>query len=190
VATFTVVLDACVLIPASVRSTLLRAAVAGLYRPQWSEDILAEVQRNLATLTSRQRAEQTVGWLRATIEEAMVEGHTSFIPAMPIEHDRHVLAAAVASGAQVIVTFNLRHFPADRLAPLGVEAQSPDEFLRHLLDLAPDVMVDLLRDQAAALISPPLTVDDILDTLARHVPEFVDLVRQKLSVTDLGSGLG
>ena len=36
------VLDACVLFPASVRDTLLRAAAAGLFQLQWTDEILAE----------------------------------------------------------------------------------------------------------------------------------------------------
>jgi hypothetical protein len=47
VSPFEVVLDACVLFPASIRDTLLRAADAGLYRVYWSELILEEVRRNL-----------------------------------------------------------------------------------------------------------------------------------------------
>jgi len=37
----------------------------------------------------------------------------------------------------VIVTLNVRHFPAEVLAPLGIEAVTPDQFLCNLLDLAP-----------------------------------------------------
>lgn len=42
-----VVLDACVLVPASLRDILLRAADADLYRLQWTDNILEEVERNL-----------------------------------------------------------------------------------------------------------------------------------------------
>lgn len=42
-----VVIDACVLVQAPVRDTLLRAAALGLYRPLWSEETLAEVERTL-----------------------------------------------------------------------------------------------------------------------------------------------
>ena len=44
---FMVVLDACVLVPAPLRDTLLRAASVGLYRMQWTDDILEEARRNL-----------------------------------------------------------------------------------------------------------------------------------------------
>ena len=44
---FPALLDACVLVPAALRDTLLRAADAYLYRALWSEDILTEVARVL-----------------------------------------------------------------------------------------------------------------------------------------------
>lgn len=40
-------------------------------------------------------------------------------------NDRHVLVAAIRSGASVIVTFNQTDFPIDALAPFGIEAQQP-----------------------------------------------------------------
>ncbi len=39
-----VVLDACVLLPIALADTLLRIAEKGLYRPLWSDRILAETQ--------------------------------------------------------------------------------------------------------------------------------------------------
>ena len=41
---YTAVLDACVLVPIALADTLLRVAEKGLYRPLWSDRILAEAQ--------------------------------------------------------------------------------------------------------------------------------------------------
>jgi PIN domain len=56
---FGVVLDACVLIPATLRDTLLRAAEKGMYRLHWSDEILDEVRRNLVkrAMTSPENAQ-------------------------------------------------------------------------------------------------------------------------------------
>jgi hypothetical protein len=88
--------------------------------------------------------------------------------------DRHVAAAAVKAGAQVIVTGNLGDF---RDLPDGIEAQSPDEFLCNIFDLDPDGMVELVRSQAADLRKPPRTFEELLTGLAKIVPDFVAAIR-------------
>jgi hypothetical protein len=115
--------------------------------------------------------------------EALVEGYEMLVPAMPTvdPDDRYVLAAAVRSASQVIVTSNLKDFPAEALAPLGIEAQSPDTFLQHQCDLDPQMSGRLLRAQAAEKSRPQLTPEDILDRLAINVPQFAASMRAILS---------
>ena len=86
---------------------------------------------------------------------------------MPDPNDRHVLAAAIVGHADVIVTRNLRDFPDEALEPYGIEAQHPDEFMCHLLDLAPVLVVDTVRTQQAALTNPPVVMDELLATFER-----------------------
>lgn len=176
---FRVVLDACVLIPAALRDTLLRAADAGLYRLHWSEDILTEVERNLIEhgMTSADDARYLIDTMRTYFEEAAVEGYQTIVSSMPNQSkDRHVLAAAVVVNAEVIVTSNLRDFPEDALKPYGIEAQSPDEFLENLFDLDPDGMTRIIVEQARDLNSPQMTVDDVLRAIGQHAPRFAQLV--------------
>jgi hypothetical protein len=85
-----------------------------------------------------------------------------------------VVAAAVKAGAQVVTTSNLKDFVE---LPPGVEAQSPDEFLGNLFDLDPNRFVELLREQAADLVHPPMTFDELLDRLARTAPDTIAAVR-------------
>ncbi len=66
--------------------------------------------------------------------EAMVprQAYERLIPAMANNSkDRHVLAAAVAGRADVIVTFNVSDFPAEACGPYGIDVQDPDTFLVH-----------------------------------------------------------
>ena len=94
------------------------------------------------------------------------------------EKDRHVVAAAVKAGAQVVTTSNLRDFAS---LPDGIEAQSPDLFLTSLFDLQPALFVDLLREQARDLVKPPMALDEFLDRLARVAPELVAAVQDRLA---------
>jgi len=83
--------------------------------------------------------------------------------------DRHVSAAAVKAGARVIVTFNLSDF---KNLPDGFEAQSPDEFLCHLHDLDPNLMLDIILQQAADMIRSARSPTEIAAALAEQAPEF------------------
>lgn len=175
------VLDADVLIPAALRDTLLRAAQRGLYRPYWSAAILAEVERNLvrARLTTAAQARGLVGVLHTAFPRALVADYERLIPDMTNHpKDRHVLAAAVTAGAQIIVTFNLRDFPGEAVARYNIESAHPDTFLTDLADRAPEIMAQVIERQAAALRNPPKTYDDILDNLTGQAPRFAALMRE------------
>lgn len=181
---FIAALDASVLFPASLRDVLLWSAKIGLYRAHITEDILEEVCRNL--ILKKDIAPEKADYLIETIRTAFCDGtdirYRLLISAMPInEKDRHVMAAAVSSGAQVIVIQNLRHFPHRLLSSFDIDALSADEFLVHLFYLDQDMMAEVLLKQAGALRKPAKTVSDVLNTLSQHVPTFVNLARETYS---------
>jgi predicted nucleic acid-binding protein len=120
------VLDANVLLPAPLRDTLLRLAEADLYVPRWSERILDEVAKNLVESgrTDTARAARVTETMAAAFPEAMAPTPviSTIEPAMTNHpKDRHVLAAAVGVGAEVVVTKNLRDFPPTACKPLGIQ---------------------------------------------------------------------
>lgn len=82
---------------------------------------------------------------------------------MPDADDRHVLAAAILCQAGAIVTFNLKDFPAELLAPLGIIAQHPDEFVEHAFGINPAAVIAAVRDHRASLVRPPKSVEELLD---------------------------
>jgi predicted nucleic acid-binding protein len=177
-----VVLDANVLIPAAPRDTLLRAAERGLYQVRWSDAILDEVERNLFEngLTSAIGAHDLISVMRAFFPEALVTGFDGLIDTMPIHpKDRHVLAAAVHAHAEIIVTENLRDFDVAALAQYSIDPLSIDDFLVARFDQSPETMIQIIREQAGDLDSPPITPDDLLGILSTWAPTFVDRVRQE-----------
>lgn len=60
---------------------------------------------------------------------------------LPDPQDRHVLAAAIEGGADVIVTCNLTDFPANEVSKHGLFVQHPDELVTLLLDSAPELVL-------------------------------------------------
>lgn len=190
-----VVLDACVLIPAALCDTLLRAARRGLFRPLWSELILAEVQRNLVRsgmVSDADKAQKRVAAMRQAFSEdrANVTGFDDIIDQMPNQaKDRHILAAAVVAGATTIVTFNLRDFKTAGTPQERIRAQHPDEFLTALATLYPGDMIEVIRAQAAALQKggQTWTPERILDNLARqNITAFVEVARRLLESAQAG----
>jgi hypothetical protein len=169
----TAILDACVLYPAPLRDLLMHLALADLYRAKWTEAIHEEwirsVSDNRPDLT-REQLERTRRLMDSHVRDCIVADYEDIIPtlALPDSDDRHVLAAAIRSGADIIVTFNLNDFPPDILKKWGIEAQHPDDFINHLLDLAPHVVCAAAKRQRESLKNPPMPVDDFLAALERQ----------------------
>ncbi len=182
-ADYRVVLDACVLIPMPLADTLLRMAEAPrLYLPMWSQTIMDEVTRNLVAKwdmpadTARRREEE----MHRHFPEAWVEGFEPLIDAMTNDPgDRHVLAAAVRSHSELIVTYNQRHFPAASLQAWGIEVQGPSGFLRGLYDLDAGLFVSKLHEQAGAI---GISLQRLRHSLSKNVPGFVEYFREEQGI--------
>lgn len=188
-APFTALYDACVLYPAMLRDTLMRLALTGLFRAKWSEDIHREWMTRLRTKRpdlDPARLDHVRLLMDRHVRDAVVENDRHLIPALelPDPDDRHVLAAAIRGHADVIVTYDLRHFPPSTLKLYGIEAQHPDEFIDHLVDLDEARVLAAIRDQRAAVENPTIGREDFvasLDTLrlkrtAKHLRRAIHLI--------------
>jgi predicted nucleic acid-binding protein len=146
-------LDASVIVPASLRDILLRLAeTPRLYVPKWSTEILAEVRRTLIGKLRKtaNQADHLIEELRKAFPEACIKACNELEAALTNDlKDRHVLATAIRSSAQTIVTFNLRHFPPEALQPYDLEALHPDEFLVNQFHLDDGLVIKKFTEQAA-----------------------------------------
>lgn len=176
-ANFRVCLDACVLASHSVCDLLLRLAEERrLYTPVLSKDILEEVYRthvnklgwpeNLATSFGEA--------IIQAFPESMIEGYEAFIPVLDNdEKDRHVLAAAIKGEAQLILTFNLKHFKKETLAPWDIRANHPQDYLITLYEMRPELVIAKLYDIANKRGDTPAQRLKVLKTT---VPRFAEVV--------------
>ncbi|WP_232548905.1 PIN domain-containing protein [Propioniciclava soli] len=179
-----VVYDANVLYPSTLRDVLIRVGLARLASPKWTEQILDEVFGNLRKNRpdlDPARLERTRRLMNDAIRDVTVTGYEHLVDQLklPDPGDRHVLAAAIHAGGQVIVTRNLRDFPAHALSPWGIEAQHPDAFLTGLRAAHPDVLDGIVTAIARAW-GGDATAVDVLDRLAVDAPRTAGLVRQAL----------
>lgn len=174
-------LDACVLFPPLVRGLLLHAAAQNLHDPAWSPRVIEEWAR----ATARDHGEAAGDAVRAEAAlmanrwpDALTEPDPqNLAQSLPDEDDVHVLAAALTAKADLLVTFNLRDFPAPKLRRLGLAPISPDAFLWELAGRSP---VPMARAIAAALAPFPglQGPQDIARALKRaHVPRLAKMIR-------------
>jgi hypothetical protein len=109
--------------------------------------------------------------MRRAFPEAEVTGYEPLIDGLPNHpKDRHVLAAAIAAEAQMIVTENLRHVQPDALSPLAIERLSADTFLPRLYQRDPEALIQVIQEQAAAYHRPTLSTLELVERLQRFVP--------------------
>jgi hypothetical protein len=169
-ARFTAVLDACVLYPAPIRDLLLHLASFELYTPKWTDRIHREWKRNLLINRPDLKAEQldrTVQEMKKAFPDAASKNYESLINSLqlPDEDDRHILAAAIRCKADVIITFNLKDFPSNKLMPFDLEAQHPDIFVSNLIDLNPEKSVAAFLKQVSFLKNPSMSNEQVLESL-------------------------
>jgi predicted nucleic acid-binding protein len=162
--------DANILYPAPLRDLLIRIAQSGLVHARWSETIHDEWTRNVLKTNphlSAERLARTRSLMNEAVRDCLVTGHKKLIAtlSLPDQEDRHVLAAAICSKATVIVTFNLKDFPAKTLARFDIKAQHPDAFLTELLNQSAGLVCAAVKLQRESLRNPQRTIEELLTTL-------------------------
>lgn len=169
----TVVLDSCVLYPAPLRDFLMHLALLDLFRAKWTAQIHREWMRNVLRirpdLTIKQ-LERTKNLMNLHVRDCLVNNYQNLIETLylPDKDDRHVLAAAIIAEADVILTFNLKDFPAETLAKYGIEAQHPDKFIVSLLDGNAKKVCLAAERQRASLKNPPKSKREFVETLRQQ----------------------
>jgi predicted nucleic acid-binding protein len=168
---FIVVYDANALVGNTLRDLLVRIAQTGLVQAKWTERILDEA----FAVVRKSRPDVDPGKL-SRVRELMVEavpdclvcGHEPLIDGLklPDPDDRHVLAAAIKAGAQVIVTAD-KDFTVEALEPWDIEAKSPDDFVLDQIDVNDRVIWACIEAIVNSRRRHPVTVEDVLGQLER-----------------------
>jgi hypothetical protein len=117
----------------------------------------------------REKIERVRVLIEQHIPEATVEDYEALVGQLALtdDGDRHVLAAAIKGDAEILVTANLRHFPAPTPAPHGIEVLHPDEFVLQLIETVPARVLAAARDHRHSLKNPRKSVDEYLAALEK-----------------------
>tara|TARA_Y100000815_G_scaffold255461_1_gene262350 strand:- start:551 stop:1069 length:519 start_codon:yes stop_codon:yes gene_type:complete len=143
--------------------------------------------RNLAANTPglpMERLAVTRDRMKAVLPEADVADYSPLIAKLelPDPDDRHVLAAAIAGKASVIVTWNLKDFPARHLLPHGVVSQSPDDFLSDLYAASRYALISSVGCARHNLCRTKPSVEVFLDTLQQGgLKKFSGVLRRNIA---------
>jgi hypothetical protein len=199
VALLTAVLDACVLYGDRRRDLLIRLArpgrnrQAGMYQARWTEAIHDEWTSALKTNRpdlAPEKIDRTRALMDRAILDCLIVGYEPLIPAIdiPDPKDRHVVAAAIQGKADLIVTINLKDFPAEVLASYNLEAQHPDDFIMALAESDPVGVLETITEMRLSLKKPPVTTEELLLALERDglprvaqwIPEAIQRQKQEM----------
>jgi len=156
--------------------TLLRLAEdPAFYMPRWSAGIMEELRRVLLRMQySDVQAQRRITAMQTAFEDACVTGYADLVASMTNDlKDRHVLAAAVRTGAHAILTENVKHFPAESVEPYDIDVRTPDQFLAHQFHLDPELLEETLRGQAVARGIP---YEALIQRLAKWAPSLPKLL--------------
>lgn len=170
---FVAIYDACVLFPRTMRDILTRIAAAGLVRARWSEHIHDELRTRLVVqypdMAEGEQIDKLIGFLMRTVPDCLVRGYECLIGSfeLPDPDDRHVAAAAIKAGAQVIVTRDGRGFSEEFLAEQDICLKDPDDFVADLIDLPRagpkihQIVTEMAEDAG-------LVVSDVIEKLRKN----------------------
>jgi len=168
----TAILDANVLYPFLLRDLLLSFAQQYLYIPKWSDDIEREWSSHL--IQDRpdiepDKIKRISHEMNRSFENAKVIGYKEIENnlQLPDPDDKHVLAAAIVSRADLIVTFNLKDFEKKELSKHNIHAVHPDDFVINLIDQDEEQAKKALKKMVNRRKNPPTTEHELISMLEK-----------------------
>jgi predicted nucleic acid-binding protein len=159
------ILDANVLYSARLRDFFVWLALENAFQAHWTAQIAEEWTRNLLQKRpeiTRDKLERTQKLMEKALPNALLENIPSLNIILPDPNDSHVLEAAVHAKAAFIVTHNLRDFPESILEPYLVKAINPNDFVWHIIERTPNLVLNAIELQQANLQRPQISMDAML----------------------------
>ncbi|BCB82469.1 hypothetical protein GCM10022251_70100 [Phytohabitans flavus] len=182
-----VFVDTNVLFPFSVMDLMLALTEDAIHEVLWTDALLAEWERVI--VREQRRTAESASRITSSIREFFADSRVgedeyqalvAEMPANDLDDQQH-MAAAVAGGANVIITWNRGDFPSEPLACRGIRVLDPDEYLCELIVELPREVVDTVVRMAAGKRRPPLSAHDLADSLAKAgVPNFTTRLTARL----------
>ena len=164
---FTCVLDTNVIYPIEIRDLLFWFAFYDLFTPKWSNHIFEEWED---VMQRKGMSKEISNKANSAFPDALVINYESLIESLslPDKNDCHVLAAAIKTNANVIVTNNLKDFPEEYLASFGLVAKSPDDFIADIIDLNHEKAAKAFKKLVLNRRNPDMDEYEVLDVMRNN----------------------
>ena len=180
--------DATALYSSALRDIFIELALDGIISLRWSPAVLDELSRALVRTRQEytpEKALRLVAAMTGALPDAWVlpPDVPAIAVCLPDADDVHVVLAAHHGGCGIILTFNVDDFPAAALGQLQppLTAVHPDAFLVQMLTTQPAGVISVIERVRQNLRSPPMSVAQYADSLARSgLPQTSELIRHLL----------
>lgn len=176
-------IDANVFVATWTLDVLLTLADRGLIEPVWSEKVLDEARRAVDKVHGSNSGARYIDAAVRAFPYAMVDvdGSCTMHVSLPDPDDRHVAIGAYLGACGVVVTYNVKDFPAEALLPLDLRALRPDDFLMEVAAADPEKTMAAVSSLVASKKRPPRTMEEELAGLrANMLGKFADYVERAL----------
>jgi len=150
---------------------MMRLSLTDLFNARWTDQIHEEwISALVRNGYDRSYLEKTRELMDLHVRDGKVHDFEDLIESitLPDPDDRHVMAAAIKSNADAIVTFNLKDFPEDVLEKYNIEVIHPDDFILYQIELSVAKVCQALKDQRQALKNPAINVKEFLAILQKQ----------------------
>ena len=166
-------LDANVLYSVQSRDILLQLARDSFFEVRWSLAIQNELRKSLghkAPHVSDAQLERLLSTMNNSFPDALAAGFEDLVESLnlPDADDRHVLAAAIFGGCNLLVTHNIRHFPHEYIRTFGLRVYRPDDFLAALLLSNPRRFCAFVSRVLSRLRNPAYTFDQYVSQFLQN----------------------
>lgn len=168
---FTCVLDTNMIYPIDIRDLLFWFASYDLFTPKWSKQIFREWENVMKRKgIPEEEIKKRLRKAQLAFPDALVDNYEPIVNSLelPDEKDRHVLAAAIKTNANIIVTNNMKDFPKEYLASFGLTAKTADDFITDTIDLNADLALEAFRALVLNRTNPNLDEFEILDRFRKN----------------------
>jgi predicted nucleic acid-binding protein len=152
----------------------MHLAITDLFNARWTDEIheewISNLLKNRPDLT-REKLTKTKDLMDHAVREPKVTDFQSIIPTLmglPDSGDAHVIAAAIRSNSDAIVTYNIRDFPHEVLNEYCIEAIHPDDFINYQIDLNSALVCKAIKKLRGGLNNPKKSASEYLAIIKKQ----------------------